>query len=83
METKEKMQALSQSSWQALHAPIAPPIRVSISNSQPIFLSNPKKGENHHEWRKRPKEECESFPTLLANSKRLSNHSKLFLYRAK
>jgi len=42
METKEKMQALSQGSWQLLHAPIVPPIRVSISNSQPIFLSKGK-----------------------------------------
>jgi len=45
METKEKMQALFQGSWQLLHVPIAPLIHVSISNSQPIFLSNPKKGE--------------------------------------
>jgi len=45
METKEKMQALSQGSWQLLHAPIVPLIRVSISNSQPIFLSNPKNGK--------------------------------------
>ena len=45
METKEKRQALSQGSWQLLHAPNALPIRVSIFNSQPIFLSNPKKGE--------------------------------------
>ena len=78
-ETKEKMQALSQGSWQLLHAPIAPPIRVSIFNSQPIFLSNPKKGENRHEWRRRPKEEWERFPTLLATFKRLSKHSKVFL----
>jgi len=45
METREKMQALSQGSWQLLHAPIAPPIHVSISNSQPIFLSNPNRGK--------------------------------------
>jgi len=45
METKEKMQALSQGSWQPLHARIAPPIRLYISQSQPIFLSNPKKGK--------------------------------------
>jgi len=45
MKTKENMQALSQGSWQLLHAPIVPLIRVSISNLQLIFLSNPKKGE--------------------------------------
>jgi len=33
METKEKMQALSQGSWQLLYAPIASPIHISISNS--------------------------------------------------
>jgi len=40
------------------------------------------KGENHHEWRRRPKEEWESFPTPLATSKRLSKHPKAFLYCA-
>jgi len=39
METKEKMQALSQGSWQLLHAPIVPTIRVFISKLQPIFFS--------------------------------------------
>ena len=43
----------------------------------------PQKGENHHEWRRRPREEWERFPTLLATSKRLSKHPKVFLYRAK
>jgi len=51
--------------WQPLHASIAPPIRVSISQSQSIFLSNPKRGKNHHEWRRIPNEEWESFPTPL------------------
>jgi len=46
MKTKEKMQALSQGSWQLLYAPIVPPIRISISNSQPIFLSYPKRGKS-------------------------------------
>jgi len=32
METKEKMQALFQDSWQLLQAPIVPPIRVYISH---------------------------------------------------
>jgi len=50
IETKEKMQALSQGSWQPLLVPIARLICVSISQSQPIFLSNPKRGKNHHEW---------------------------------
>ena len=31
MKTKEKMQTISQDSWQSLYAPIVPPIRVSIS----------------------------------------------------
>jgi len=83
MEIKERMQALSQGSWQLLHAPIAPLIRISISNSQLIFLFNPKRGKTHHEWRRRPKEEWESFPTCLATSKKLSKHPKVFLYRAK
>jgi len=48
-ETKEKIQAFSQGSWQPLHAPIVPLIRVFISKLQPIFLSNPKRGKNNHE----------------------------------
>jgi len=32
METKEKMQALSQGSWQLLHALIVPPFRINTSN---------------------------------------------------
>jgi len=83
METKGKIQALSQGSWQLLHAPIAPLIHISISNSKPIFLSNPKRGKTHHEWRRRPNEEWESFPKPLTTSKRLSKHPKVFLYRAK
>jgi len=45
MKTKEKMQAFSQGFWQPFHAPLAPPICVSISKSQPIILSNPKRGK--------------------------------------
>jgi len=45
METKEKMQVLSQGSWQLIHTPIVPPIHVSISNLLLIFVSNPKRGK--------------------------------------
>jgi len=45
METKEKMQALSQGSWQPLHAPIAPPICVSIPNHNPSSSPTPKGGK--------------------------------------
>jgi len=83
MESKEKMQALSQGSWKMIHTPILPHIRISISNSRPIFLSNPKRGKTHHEWRRRAKEEWKSFPTPLATSNRLSKHPKVFLYHAK
>jgi len=34
IETKEKMQALSQGSWHPLHAPIAPPNRVLLVSWQ-------------------------------------------------
>jgi len=83
METKEKMHALSQGSRQPFHAPIASPICASISQLQPIFVSNLKRGEKHHEWRRKLEEECESFPTPLITSKRVFKHPKVFLYRAK
>jgi len=55
MKTKEKIQALSQDSWQLLHAPIVPLIHVSISNSQHIFLSHPKRGKTTMNGREDPR----------------------------
>jgi len=80
METKEKMQALFQGSWQPLHVQMGLPFASPSPNRNPFSSLTPKGGKT---TMKRPNEEWESFQRPLATSKRLSNHLKLFFYRAK
>jgi len=56
-----------------------PRLHLQFATHLPLLSQ---KGENHHEWRRKPKE-WKSFPTPLATSKRLFKHPKVFLYRAK
>ena len=79
METKEKMQALSQGSWQYYMLQLCLPFVSPSPIRNPSSSPTPKRGKTHHEWRRRPNEEWESFPTPLATSKRLSKHPKVFL----